>query len=482
MLVFAALFMFWDGSVMKSSADESGQALTRELNALLNNDPLLKGALAGVSVRSADSGKLLYDHIGNTRLRPASNMKLLTGAAALNVLSENHRFSTELLLDGSVKGAVLKGNLYLKGKGDPTLLEKDLDAFAAGLKKKGIKTVSGNLLSDDTWYDSERYSQDLSWSDEMEYYGAQVSALTLSPNEDYDAGTVMVHVNPAKSSGPAARIEMEPRNSYLKIVNKTKTVPKGAVKKITMKREHGSNVLTVEGTLPIGADPVKEWIAVWEPEGYTLNVFRQSLSEQGIRITGKLQEGTAPKKAKVMAVHKSMTLSDMFIPFMKLSNNTHAEHLVKEMGRVKKGEGSWTKGLEVLKSELPKFGVKTDELVIRDGSGISHVNLIPANELTDLLYSVQDEEWFTAYLHSLPAAGISDRMTGGTLRNRLKNPPALGNIHAKTGSIATVSSLSGYVKTKSGKRMVFSILLNNLTDGSKGKIIEDKVAEILAKQ
>lgn len=481
-IAFSVIIPFFHEKEEGVKADEAGSPLAHELNTLLNNDPLLQGALAGVSIRSADTGNLLYDHIGDLRLRPASNMKLLTSAAALAALGEDYRFKTELLTDGSIKGKILKGNLYLKGKGDPTLLEKDLDNMAKKLKDRGVKLIYGNLISDDSWYDDSRYSMDLPWSDEMEYYGAQISALTLSPNEDYDAGTVIVNINGGESAGKAASIELTPKTDYVKIVNNAKTVAEGGTKKVSIVREHGTNTITVEGTIPLKAAPVKKWIAVWEPSGYTLDVFKDSLEEQGIKIIGKEKKGTAPEGAQNVNTHESMSLNEMFVPFMKLSNNTHAEHLVKEMGKVVKEEGSWSKGLEVIKEELPKYGVNVKTLVLRDGSGLSHVDLIPPNEITKLLYSVQDEEWFSSYLNSLPVAGASDRMVGGTLRNRLKHAPAMGNIRAKTGSISTVSSLSGYVKTKSGDNLIFSIMLNNMVDASKGKEIEDKIATILANQ
>ena len=479
MIVFILLIA---ALVPQSHPARAEDYLTQQLNQLLNEDPNLQGAIAGISIRSAETGEVIYDHLGDVRLRPASNMKLLTAAAALSVLGEEYRFKTEVITDGKVKKKTLQGNLYLKGKGDPTLLKEDLDKMAADIKKLGIKKINGNLIGDDSWYDDVRYSADLPWSDEQTYYGAQISALTASPTKDYDSGSVMIEVKPGNNKGDKAEVKVTPDTNFVKIINQTETVLADGKKEITFEREHAKNSVTITGNLPVKSKSVKEWIGVWDPTRYALALFKQSLIEEGIQVSGKIKTGTTPANAEILHTHSSIKLSELLVPFMKLSNNGHAETLVKEMGKVVKGEGSWEKGLEVMEAELTKFGINPKTLVLRDGSGISHVNLVPATVLSQLLFTAQQQSWFPAFLHSLPIAGASEKMEGGTLRNRMKGPEVRGKVIAKTGTISTVSTISGYVNTKSGQTIIFSIMLNNLLDDSKGKKIEDKIITIIANQ
>lgn len=464
------------------SAMTGNQSLTHQLNQVIMKDPALQGAIAGISVRSAANGEILYDYQGDVRLRPASNMKLLTAAAALKVLGENYTFSTEVQTDAKKIEKTIQGNLYLKGNGDPTLLKDDIENLAMAMERIGVKKIKGNLVADDSRYDHVRYSLDMPWSDETAYYGAQISALTVSPTKDYDSGSIKIKVKPGTKIGEKAKITVTPKSNYVKIINHAVTVAKDDKKKIKIERMHSKNTVTIEGTLPLNTKETKTWIGVWEPTLFAATLFRQALAERGITVTGKLKTGTVPEQAKLLTKHQSMPLSELLVPFMKLSNNVHAEILIKEMGKLKKGEGSWDKGLTVMKSEVAKLGVNPNIMVIRDGSGISHVDSIPANQLSKLLFSVQKEKWFPVYLNSLPVAGNSEKMVGGSLRKRLTDPSMAGRVKAKTGTISTVTSLSGYVNTKSGQILIFSILLNNMLDETKGKKIEDTLVTILANQ
>ncbi|WP_054951723.1 D-alanyl-D-alanine carboxypeptidase/D-alanyl-D-alanine endopeptidase [Numidum massiliense] len=476
----AAVFLFFT-AISPPERTAAQDELAQELDRLLA-DPALDGAFASVAVRSGETGALIYSHGGDKRLAPASNQKLFTAAAALDTLGADYRFTTTVSTDGKVKGKEVKGNLYLKGTGDPTMLQKDYKKLAKDLAKQGIKKVKGQLVADDTWFDDVRLGSDWSWDDEPYYYSAQISALTLSPNEDYDSGTIIVKATPGKRVGQAADIEITPKTDYVTIVNKAKTVPKGEKNTIEIEREHGNNNIVITGNIPLKKDEnTREWMSVWEPTGYAAAIFYDALKDQGIKVKGGIAYGETPKGTAPLAVHRSMTLEELLVPFQKLSNNGHAEILVKAMGRHEHNKGSWSAGLKVVKAYSQKANLNEKTIVVQDGSGLSRRNFVPAEEVSNLLYYVQDEAWFPIFYDALPIAGMSDRFVGGTLRNRMKGTAAEGNVHAKTGSLTGVSSLSGYVDTAGGERLIFSIMMNNYTvSGSVMTGIQDKIAIKLA--
>lgn len=458
------------------------QLLSNQLDRFIKGQPLFTGAVVGVSVRSQTTGELLYDYNGSTRLRPASNLKLLTAASALDVLGEKHIFTTKIFVNGKIRDGVLYGDLFLQGGGDPTLLLKDLESLASTVANKGIKEIKGYLIGDDTRYDSLRYSMDMPWSDEETYYGAEISALTIAPDEDYDAGTVILEVEPSNKVGEQASIKIEPMNTHIKVQNDAVTGASDVEEDLIFTREHGTNTIKISGKIPHNGQLKREWIAVSNTSKYTVHLFNEELKKAGVKLKAGYKLGVTPATAKLIGEHQSMPLAQMLVPFMKLSNNVHGEVFVKEMGKVNLGTGSFEQGQSVLTKSLTELGLNLEDQVIRDGSGISHVNLIAPNNITKLLFSIQSKPWFFSYYHSLPVAGAKEKMVGGTLRHRMKQEPLLGNVVAKTGTLSTVSSISGYVKTKTQGSLIFSILINNVIDEDEAKHVEDQMLHILASQ
>lgn len=447
----------------------------------LLTDSRLDGGAAGVVIADADTGERLYQRAGGDRLMPASNTKIATSVAAMGVLGPQYRFATDVLSTGDRDGATLTGDLYLRGGGDPTTLVKDYDKLAAAVAATGVTEVTGRLNADDTRFDTQRLGRSWASDDESSYYSAQTSALTVAPDTDYDSGTVIVEAVPGARAGEKPKVTVVPKTSYVKLDISGTTVAAGGSDTLSIQRRHGSNTLTVSGNIPIGASATKEWVTVWEPTGYAAAIFSDALARHGVKVAGATRLGRAtPSTAKLVSSHSSMPLRELMHPFMKLSNNMHAEALTKAMGYKTAGRGSWSAGLAAIAAQLSKEGVTTSTLRQVDGSGLSRMNLFPAEQFVSLLLSVRDAPWYSDWYASLPQACGPDRAAGGTLRTRMCGTPAALNARAKTGSLTGASALSGYVKDAGGRELVYSIVLNNYL-ASSVKSIEDAIVVTLAR-
>ncbi|AZM53549.1 D-alanyl-D-alanine carboxypeptidase/D-alanyl-D-alanine-endopeptidase [Streptomyces sp. WAC 01529] len=466
------------GSPAGADSDRSG--LPEAIDTILG-DPRMEGGVASVVVADAASGDVLYQHRSSGRLMPASNTKMLTSAAALELLGPDHRFTTDVLADGARRGRVLHGDLYLRGTGDPTTLAEDYDRLAAEIAGSGVRRVSGRLIADDTRFDDRRNGDTWSADDESAYYAAQISALSVAPDKDYDTGTVVVEVAPGATAGDKPRVTVTPKTEYVDIDLRATTVAPGGADTLAVERRHGENTITVSGTVPAGGAVTKEWVTVWEPTGYAAAVFRDALAAHGVKVSGPTRTGVAtPKDARRLASHDSMPLKDLLVPFMKLSNNMHAESLTKAMGHKATGRpGSWGDGIAAIHGYLKTAGVDPGKLRQVDGSGLSRKDNAAADQYVKLLRSAKAEPWFADWYASLPVACAPGKFAGGTLRSRMCGTPAALNVRAKTGTLTGASALSGYVKDKSGRELVFSIILNNHLAPSV-KALEDAIVVTLA--
>ncbi|TVS99684.1 D-alanyl-D-alanine carboxypeptidase/D-alanyl-D-alanine-endopeptidase [Amycolatopsis bartoniae] len=439
-------------------------ALGQDLGALLAASSL-KGADIGLVVRKADTGEVLYTSQSDRRRQPASNAKLLTTMSALDVLGPQYRFHTSVEGAGRQVGSLLAGDLYLRGGGDPTMLASDYDALAAQVAASGVRTVAGSLFADDSFFDKTRLAPGWAWDDEPYYYDAQTSGLTIAPDTDYDAGSVLVTVTPGAAGAPPS-VTVTPPNSYVRVVNTAVTGPGS----LTVDREHGTNTITVSGAT---SGVVREWMAVWEPTGLAASVFRDALARHGVRVLGGTRFAPTPAGTRALAGHDSITVAQLLTPFLKRSNNMHAEALVKTAGG-----GSWDTGIAKLEQDFPSFGVNAADLRLVDGSGLSRMDEVSPDQLADALLGARGKPWFPEFYAALPVAGNPDRMIGGTLSTRMAGTPAAGKVHAKTGSMTGVSALSGYVTAADGEELVFA-MVSNQTLGSP-RAVEDAVAIRLA--
>ncbi|MCP2248310.1 D-alanyl-D-alanine carboxypeptidase/D-alanyl-D-alanine endopeptidase [Lentzea aerocolonigenes] len=439
------------------------EALTRDLDAILA-DPGLKGADVGITVRDANTGEVVYTRSGGRRSQVGSNLKVLTTTAALDLLGPDYRWKTELQSSGSKNGATLNGDLVLRGTGDPTMSATRYKALADTLKASGVTSVSGALVLDDTAFDSQPYGLGWAWDDEPFSYSAETSALTLSPDAKFSAGTVVVRVKPGASTGAPVQVSVEPANDQVQIVS-TATTGDGGV---SIEREHGTNVIRVSGSTSAETTALA---SVKDPTGLVGSVFQKALAQNGIQVQGGVRRGQAPQGAAVLASDQSMTLGQLVNPLLKNSNNMLAEVLVKSAG------GSFSNGVNQLSRKWAGLGIDPNWVEIFDGSGMSRMDEISPDDLTSVLIKAKTKPWFSTWSSSLPVAGRD-----GTLVNRMKGTKAEGNVQAKTGSMSGVSALSGYVTTQNGRQLVFSIVQNNLVLWFSPKTVEDKVAVRLASE
>ncbi|XRQ14470.1 D-alanyl-D-alanine carboxypeptidase/D-alanyl-D-alanine endopeptidase [Actinomadura welshii] len=474
MIKYAGIALLLGGSMAVGGAVPAhaapGAGLAEDLDAVLA-DGRLQGATVGVVVRDAATGGIRYDRNGDAPVTPASNNKLQTAAAAFGILGPGYRFRTTVSVEG--------GDLYLKGTGDTTMRAAEYDRLAAAVAAAGVTRVEGDLVADDTWFGPRRIPADWDPADLQYAYAAQTSALTVSPNDDFDAGSVEISLAPGAGEGRPVRTGLTPDTDVVKIDNRAVTGAPGSPSTLAVNRSNGSDTIVVTGSHPADGAPTSVLRTVEGPALYAADVFRKALKAHGVQVAGTTERGTTPPGARTLATRTSMPLSQLAEPFLKLSNNVMAETLVKAIGRKVRGEGTWAAGLPAVTARLRRLGVDTTQVTMTDGSGLSRGNRTTAVQLSTLLRNVRKRPWFPTWYSALPVAGQPDPMVGGTLANRMRGTAAAGNVHAKTGTLTGVTALSGYVRDPGGRLLIFSSVFNGYSGGAP-KDIEDEIAVRLA--
>jgi D-alanyl-D-alanine carboxypeptidase/D-alanyl-D-alanine-endopeptidase (penicillin-binding protein 4) len=460
--------------------------------------PELAPAMVGIKVTSLETGKVLFEENGSKLLRPASNMKLYTVAAALDRLSPDYRFVTSVYATTRPDTAgILHGDLTIYGRGDPSIAArfnggdyfKGINDLASQIAAAGVKRVEGDLVGDETYFTGPRYGSGWNWEDLQWWYGAEVSALTVNDN------ALDLFVKPGPAVGAPAVITTGPPDPLLAIVNRVITGAKGSKRELTLHRGLGTDALEIQGSVPLDDRGYAAGIGISHPGLLFVYLLRSSLAQRGIVFTGKSRTVPAPAYANGPALSRSsgsIEIASMQSPPLSLiaaqtlkpSQNLYTELILRTLGRVVPPSPSSSDttrtsedaGLEIVKTFLKEAGVNTTGLALTDGSGLSRNDMITAEASVQLLTYMARHRYAGIFREALPIAGVD-----GTLRNRMKGTPAENNVRAKTGSLSAAASLAGYLKTAGGESLVFSIMVNNYpVDTDARSLCIDPITVLLA--
>src|SRR5713226_3130213 len=453
-----------------AAAKKATAKFAARAEALLGISPANKGEW-GLLIVDAESGETLYEQNADKYFVPASNMKLFTTALALAKLGPEYRFHTTLETRGAISSAgVLGGDLALVGRGDPNLSnrkfpyetkeefegppEKALAELADALAARGVKEITGDVAGDDSYFPRERYPDGWEIDDMVWEYGAAISAIVVDDN------TVTLTLTPGEKAGGAVTAVVEPPTREFIVKNEVTTIGAKEKPDLRLTREPGGDTVVVSGVMPAGSAPRKLVLAIQEPALHAANLLTQLLKDRGIKVGGTVRAVHEPDAGEatrtVLAEHLSIPLKDSVKLVNKISQNLHTEVLLRAAARQ---QGRWATPEDLQKfpdAFYAKAGIPEGDVIQTGGSGLSRHDLVTPRAFVAVLAYAEKQAWFPAFLASLPVAGAD-----GTLNERMKEPPLAGKIHAKTGSVTHVRTLSGYAETPGGRKLIFSFLSNN---------------------
>ena len=446
-----------------------------------------------VFITSLDQGDTLFAVNADSTLAPASNVKLLTSAAALSSMGPEFRFRTYLVSSGQVTDGVLDGDLVLYGTGDPGISDRFFsDKHAVfhllidQLAEQGIHTVRGDLVGDASFLPGPLRPESWDPADLDDHFAAAVSALSFNEN------VVSFRVEAASTAGGPPNINTIPDHAGLDIANNAITVSNTSRQGLAILRDDPLAPIRVEGSIRRNNRDLWRQMTVPDPPTFALSVFRAVLEERGIRVTGRNRVEVRPEastvsgpsitapldaerpRTRTLARHSSPPLREYLEEVNKHSNNLYAELLFRTMGRISGGSGSPPSAVAAVTESLAGLGVEIGGTVLVDGSGLSASNRISPATFVSLLSHVAESPLWTDFWYTLPTAGTRREL------GRMYRTAAAGNLRAKTGTIEDVSALSGVVRSQDSERLAFSILVNGTPSTTRAKRVENEIGVRLA--
>lgn len=464
--------------------------------------PDVNRAFWGMLVENADTGEVLYSLNADRYFLPASNAKLFTTALALAALGTDYRFHTTIEIQQAAapdSEGVIRGDLILVGRGDPNLSnrifpfakkverdgppEKILAELADAVVARGVKKISGDVIGDDSYFVGGAYPSGWAIDDMLWSYGVPVSALEIND------GVLFIELRPGEAPGSPASFAATPWTDIYQIRNQVITGVRGSEQKLSVEREPGSSVIILSGSMPVGAAPHSMGIAIDRPAEFAAVLLKNLLEARGVTVEGRARarhsgdpgavysaqaispcgaangaSGGTPvgsavisaSGAVVLAEHISLPLSDDLRVLAKISQNLHAEMLLRVAARERTCDPTMDAALKFEEDFRKTAGLAENDVIMTDASGLSRKDFVtPQSEVT-LLRWAAEQPWAETFRSVLPIAGED-----GTLMDRMKNTPAAGHIWAKTGSLSHVDSLAGYATSTRGAHLVFSFIGNN---------------------
>ncbi|HCY77133.1 MAG TPA: D-alanyl-D-alanine carboxypeptidase/D-alanyl-D-alanine-endopeptidase [Ignavibacteriales bacterium] len=436
------------------------QSLKSKLENVLK-DKFFESCLISMQVEDLTSNRTLYSKNEKILLRPASNMKVLTSAAGLLFLDPDYEFSTDLYYNGVVSNDTLFGDVYVVGGCDPDFVTKDFYYFADAIKSLNISVIFGSIYGDVTFKDSLYWGKGWMWDDDPSSDAPYLSALNLNDN------CVEISFDGLKDS-----IFVSPNTKYVSVI-RIKNQDKLNIDRNWFNRK---NEIIIKGQ-----NDYKKYngkVNVLEPAKYFLNVFSEVLDSNNVKLIGDIKVKSLTGTANLLYSFKRK-YGDIISNLNKTSDNLSAEMTLYALSEKYFGKpANADSGIKIIDRLVDSVGLNPEDYRFVDGSGVSHYNVVSAELLVNILKYFYDKhpELYEILYNSFPIAGVD-----GTLEYRMRKTSAWNNVHAKTGTLTGVSTLSGYLTTKKNHLIAFSILMQNYVGwSSKAKDLQDEICRILA--
>jgi len=450
-------------------------SIKEKLDNLLSNN-FFESTLASVDVYDLTGKQAIYQKNNKYLMHPASNMKILTSAAGLFFLGPDYNFETSLFYKGEIEDGILNGDIYIVGGFDPDFSIYDLDYFVEAIDSLGIREINGNLYADISRMDTKFWGEGWMWDDDPSTDAPYLSSLNINLNS-VDVFLLGTDV------GKNAQVILNPYTEYFEIFNETTVSPdEDNSYYITRDWMNRKNTIIAAGKIKkrsnITGEEVPVSLSVYRPDLYFLTLFKEILERKKIKVKGSVDNFWL----RYDVIHLrtfSRPFAEVIKRVNKVSSNLNAEMVLYAMAEKYYGKPATSKnGIKVINNLISMAGMNPEKYRLVDGSGLSHYNLVSAELMVAVLKHMyyEEPELYQVLVESFPIAGVD-----GTLGRRMGESVAENKVRAKTGTISGVSALSGYITSKSGNLLAFSILMQNFVNNtSTARSFQDEICKILA--